>query len=68
MHPSEPKTDRIPATEARLAGDKVSDLIEALSRLDPDAKVKVASVRTFNGRLYAYNGEKGGPELRYSPV
>ncbi len=60
--------DRIPVTEARLAGDKVSDLIEALSRLDPDAKVKTDSVRTFCGRLYVESNEECNPVLRYSPV
>ena len=64
MHMSEPKTDRIPATEARLAGDKVSDLIEALSRLDPDAKTKLTVVRTFNG--YVLGGTDRSRELAFS--
>lgn len=41
----------IPVTSTNLQGNRVRDLIEALSRLDPDVRVDLAEVKVAQNKL-----------------
>ena len=55
-------TDQIPQSRVTVNGNRVSDLIEALRKLDPDTKVAETQVYTFISGGYRHLS------FRYNPA